>query len=386
MSTIPAPVSEPLGVETGASKAALAARKDAMELTILLVTSSSSEFDGIADYTQHLAQSLGSRPDVAVQILDPRKQSLAHADGGDAVPRVVLVQYNPFNFGRWGFAPWLPYRLWRLRRCKGVTVALMVHETFMPVSNWRTAIMGAWQRIQFAATHAACHIAFTSISSWAEMLGRRVPRRPVFHLPVGSNLPDMRADRASVRAELGADSDAMVLAAFGSNHPSRLMDYVQEASTAIGEAGQETLLLNLGANVLEIDLGPNVRVITPGRLAPEEVSRYLAATDLYLAPFIDGVSTRRTTLMAALQHGLPVVGTDGHLTDPLLREPCSPIALAPVGDREGFVRVAARLAADPTDRSVRAARARELYEAEFEWSIISALLVSRLRDVGLLCA
>src|SRR4029453_3959065 len=54
----------------------------------------------------------------------------------------VVVQYNPFMYGRWGFAPWLPLGLWRLRGRKAVgRIALMVHEPYVPMVNWRWTLM-----------------------------------------------------------------------------------------------------------------------------------------------------------------------------------------------------------------------------------------------------
>jgi len=53
-----------------------------------------------------------------------------------------------------------------------------------------------------------------------------------------------------------------------------------------------------------------------GRLASEEALRLLARARLVLAPFIDGITGRRTSAMAALSAGARVVTRRGHLHDP----------------------------------------------------------------------
>jgi glycosyltransferase involved in cell wall biosynthesis len=339
--------------------------------------------DGIHEYTRRLVATLRDHGDVAVSCEDPRTASVNRMAGPDCAPErpTLLLQYNPFNFGRWGFAPWLPAKLWRLKRSKPrPRIAVMVHEMYYPITCWRSALMGGWQRVQFFAVRVLSDVVFTSVSPWAVALRSHRPRRPVHHLPVGSNLPDMRHSREAERGRLGISEDAIVLAALGTGHPSRLLDYVAHAAESLASSGQETVVLNLGLNTPPVDAGPSVRVVTPGLLDQIDVSRHLAAADIYLAPFTDGVSTRRTTLMAALQHGLAVVGTDGHNTDELLRDAPASLRLTPVHDRDAFASAVCELAGAPAERAQLRVRARALYEDEFDWSVVSDRLLAELRE------
>ena len=361
-------------------------RKRSLKNIIVLASVREHEIDGIHDYTCQLAAILQARDDVHVSYRNPRQEPtdrftdlMPQDDGGTLT---VLLQYNPFTFARWGFAPWLPFKLWRLRRFSPrLKIGLVVHEMYVPIKDWRSALMGAWQRLQFFAVRALSDVVFTTITAWASELQARHPRRPVHHLPVASNLPDMRHTRAAERERLGADDDTVVLAAFGTNNPLRLMDYVASATTEVARSSR-TILLNLGYNAPPIDAGPTVRVVTPGPIEGAEIARYLAASDIYLAPMLDGISTRRTTFMAALQHGLPVVSIDGPSTDSLLREADMAVRLTSVEDREGFVRETTELATHPLDRSRRGALARSLYEREFDWPVVSARLVATILGDG----
>ena len=352
---------------------------------IVLAAVRQHEIDGIYDYTRHLAHNLEACDAVEVVIRNPRLASvdqlveLLPASAGGTL--TVALQYNPFSFGRWGFAPWLPVKLWRLKRISPrLRLGLTVHELYFPITSWRSAMIGVWQRVQFFAVLVLADIVFTSITEWASDLANRRPARPVYHLPVGSNLPDMRHTREAERERLGADEETVVLAAFGANHPSRLMEHVSRAAAMVASGGSRTLLVNLGSDVPPLDAGPAVEVLTPGQLSAEQIARHLAAADIYLAPFIDGVSTRRTTVMAALQHGLPVIGTDGHLTDAVLRRATNALTLTPVADVDAFARAATALARDDAARSRHGAVARSLYEHEFDWPVISARLVAALRE------
>jgi glycosyltransferase involved in cell wall biosynthesis len=96
----------------------------------------------------------------------------------------------------------------------------------------------------------------------------------------------------------------------------------------------------------------------------------LAGSDIFLAPFADGVSTRRTTVMSALQHAIPVLGTDGHLTDRVLQQSSSALRLVPVRDRDGFAAEAMRLAQQGEERRALGDAGQLLYARSFDWPVV----------------
>jgi glycosyltransferase involved in cell wall biosynthesis len=327
--------------------------------------------DGIRDYADCLAASLRDRGlDVEV---DHDRPDARDAD-------VVLVQYNPFSYGKRGFAPWLPPTLRDLRRrTPRPRVCLIVHETYVPAENWRWAIMGAWQRRQLKQLLALSDVVFATIETRVRELANLGAPRPVEYLPVGSNLPDMRHVRTAARERLGIVTEALAIGAFGTGHPARRTNDIARAAISAAACGVEVVVLNLGAGAPPIDdVPPTVRVITPGRLDAAAVAEHLAAADMFVAPYLDGVSTRRTTVMAALQHGLPVVGTDGPLTDDLLRESRDALVLVPVADRERMDDAIQGLVLSGEDRQMRAAAARALFERCFDWPVITSKLMSAL--------
>jgi glycosyltransferase involved in cell wall biosynthesis len=177
---------------------------------------------------------------------------------------------------------------------------------------------------------------------------------------------------------LGIPDDTLVVAAFGTAHPSRMTGYIAAAANAIARQGRSVLLLNLGTGAPSLDLDPAVQKIEPGPASAESVAAHLAASDLFLAAWVDGASTRRGTLMAALQHRLPVVTTVGPLTDSVLQEAGEALELVPGGRVELFAEAACRLAADPERRSRLGKAGRALYEQEFDWPVIVRRVISLL--------
>jgi glycosyltransferase involved in cell wall biosynthesis len=292
---------------------------------------------------------------------------------------VVILQYNPFMYGRWGFAPWLLRALDLKRRAPHTRVALMVHETYVPMLSWRWTVMGLWQRAQLLALHLEADATFVANQVWAAELAKGWLRRKTHYLPVGSNVPDMSAQKETHRRELRISTGTIVLAAFGQNHPSRLADYIVCAANAAAAAAGSVVLLNLGDGIRGLTgLDKRVALYSPGYLPAKKLARYLSVADIYLAPFIDGVSTRRGTLMAALQHGLAVVGTEGPLTDKLLLSSRDALRLVPVGRPELFAETVRKLTTTQDDRRALGERARFLYQSCFDWPVLARRLTSAL--------
>ncbi len=339
--------------------------------------------DGIRDYACLLVRTLKDSglsaalfewPDRAPRKINCRVRgdsSFADVSAAD----VLVLQYNPFSFGRWGFAPGLPLFLARLRRGPHPPrIVVMFHELYVDVHDLSSALMGSWQRAQLLAVQATADIHLCSIQRWTERLRTTALGRPVHHMPVASNLPDARADREPTRQQLGADAGTLVLSCIGLRHPHRLEEHVLASARLGATAARSVLLVNLGPGERStVRLAQNVSLCSTGFLHEYELAKRIAASDFFLAPLVDGVSTRRTSVMAALQHGVPVIGTVGHLTDDVLLG-APGIVLVELGCADGFAHTVARLARDPTRRAKMGAEARGLYEREFDWPVLAERL------------
>lgn len=346
--------------------------------------------DGIRDYTEQLIVGLRTHTDIPVmqyarephpwtlRISGKRSPECATGEHRVGLAETVVLQYNPFSHGRRGFAPGLALAMLLLRcRRPRPMIALMVHETFVDANNWRWLLMRTWQRLQLRVLQGAADVVFCTIERWTDDMRRSWPPAPVHQLPVASNLPDRRDDRAAGRALLGASDDAVVLCTFGIDHAGRLTGYMIDAAAAVAREGRPVVLLSLGTGQRRREqIAPGVTLDVPGFLPKTEAAVLLAAADLFLAPFADGVSMRRTSVMAALQHEIAVVGTDGHLTDDSLRRATRAMRLVPVGDHDAFVTTVGALALDDEERGAMAVIGRRLYEAAFDWPVLVEGLLS----------
>ena len=96
-----------------------------------------------------------------------------------------------------------------------------------------------------------------------------------------------------------------------------------------------------------------------------ELAAHIAACDVLLQPYPDGVTSRRTTTMAGLFARVPVVTTQGKLTERFWQEEM-PVKLASVGDVRAIVQHVLQLLADPVERRRQADAGREVYDRWFD--------------------
>jgi glycosyltransferase involved in cell wall biosynthesis len=232
--------------------------------------------------------------------------------------------------------------------------------------------MAAWQRVQLFVLRAAADVVLVTVEAWARELERWRPSRPTRQLPSGSALPDRRTARDATRVRIDAHADAIVIATFSTGHPSHRDDLVTAAVSRVAST-HPVVLLVLGARQAPPP-PPGVRVVAPGFLPADQVAELLSAADLFLAPLVDGVSNRRTSVMAALQQGVAVVGTHGPLTDSSLAV-SEGIALAPAGDAAAFAALAARLADDDGERAALSAAGRALYDERYAPSVLARIVI-----------
>jgi glycosyltransferase involved in cell wall biosynthesis len=157
-----------------------------------------------------------------------------------------------------------------------------------------------------------------------------------------------------------------------------LDEHLGVALRALAAIGQRVLVLNLGAGAAALPPVETIPVVSPGWLTSDVLAEHLGAADLFLSPLADGASMRRTTIAAALQHGLPVVSTDGYLSDRRLRAVDSGIEMVRVDDPSAFASAAASLACDPCERERRSRDARRAYTSIWAWPRIVEDLVDLL--------
>ena len=138
----------------------------------------------------------------------------------------------------------------------------------------------------------------------------------------------------------------------------------------LGKHDQLSLLL-LGANSGELRrrlLNTNHylagHIHATGSLASQDLSWALAACDLMVQPYPDGVSTRRGSTTALLAHGRAIVTTNGIATEPLWSD-SGAIAMAPVDNPDRLRDLIGQMISSNKLRHDYACGAFELYDRSF---------------------
>ena len=303
-------------------------------------------------------------------------------------PDCIVLQYNPFSYGKRGFSPYLPQALKAIKSKNPSTrIALMVHEPFVPVESWRNAIMTSWQRWQLWATARQADVLFFSIEPWVKRFKSWFPSKPVLHLPVGSNIPLLSVDREAVRCQLGIAPEELVLGVFGTMHHSRLMPFIKHANDALARKAIRTRLLYIGPHGKQFRQAMKVTsLIDAGRLDATDVSRHFAAMDLYLAPFRKGVSARRGSFLVGIQHGIATVSTVGIHTDAFLRNADEAAFLLGADTEQAeFTNRVLTLAKNQEQRELIGTQGKKFFQSHFSWMHIAERLINdmKLRESGL---
>jgi len=328
--------------------------------------------DSIDEHSRRLVRALVDAGHPATYVPD----GLAAVRRARSRPDWILLQYMPFSYGRWGVAPGLIRDAIALKRTTGARLGVLVHEAWIAMTDWRSCLLGGYQRLQLRSLMRVADAIAATTQPVAEALGGGA-----VHVPVGSNITPTAIARDVARSRLGID-DELVVTLFGRGHPHRALEHAEEALGAlVARQGADTLrVFNLGVDAPALQVPSGLRVDTPGELPAESVSLHLRASDLLLMTFTDGVSTRRTTLMAGLAHALPVIGLRGTSTDGMLLRHPEALVLTPAGDRDAFARAVLDITADPARLRSTGTAARALYANNFDWPAAVQRLLSALNQ------
>jgi hypothetical protein len=274
-------------------------------------------------------------------------------------PHRIFLQYVPTAMGLRG----MNVPLIRWLSANPAEVWVQFHEVALGWQLWRKPhhhlIHGVQLWMASALARRANRI-FVSIEGWRPRLGRRANR--AVWLPIPSNLPVAvsEEEQSAARKALGPGRWIAHFGTYGSSITRDLVPTVRQILEEDRDVG--LLLLGRGADRVAASL-PRERVNAPGELSALEVAARLSIAELALQPFPDGISTRRTSAMAALALGVPVVTTRGHLTDSIWTEDV--VALTAVGDVAGLAQRSRELLADPRRREALGRKGAQLYHQHF---------------------
>jgi hypothetical protein len=283
----------------------------------------------------------------------------------------VLVQYVPHAFG-WK-AMNLPFCLWLHAWHRG-PIDVMFHEVVFPMNRaqpWKHNLIGLATRAMAALVARRADRAFVSVPGWGPLLRRYAPRRrPATWLPVPSNLPaDVPAEAVARLRRRLAPAGEMIVGHFGTYGALVAPLLERTIPEILRPPGRVGLLLGRDGDRFAAELArahPHLvgRLIGPGELPAERAAEHLAACDVLVQPYPDGISSRRTSVMSGLAAGVPVVSTTGILTEDVWAATGAAL-LAPADQPGRLTELVGELLADPRRRAALGARGRALYREQF---------------------
>lgn len=359
---------------------------------------------GIADYTAALRAEL--------RALDVTSEVLTDAACASAEPQVHPV------VGTWGFPFWgvarqiveerridvvhIQYQTaafdlkpainllpWYLRRRAPrpavVTTFHDLREPYLfpkagPVRRWVTHALGR---------HSDALI-FTTREDQARWDATTAAGVPTHHVGVGPAVPVVpvtEEERRALRQECGVAPNAFLVGFFGFVNHTKGLDTLFAAVRRLRAQDIPVQALIVGGSVgdsdpsnavykehlervirrLDLDMGDIL--LSTGYLEAADASRALATCDALALPFTDGASLRRTSLLTALAHGLPVVTTHPKRPTPAIQE-SDALLLVPPDDPPALSDALQRLYADRALAETLGTAARQ-FSRHFSWPRIA---------------
>lgn len=348
---------------------------------------------GVSDHSFAMVSALREQGHEVLVCSRPHERGFANLDAelDRFRPDVIVVAYVPNGFAprTGGISPAFTFWCTQLRRRSSASLLLLAHEICLPIPEHfrrrqlKLALLGVAQAAQFEVLARAFDCVFFSHERSRAIWARRMPhlRDRLHTIRICSSLPVIPSlDPAAELASSGYTVPAKTVLFFGTGHESVSFDYVEAALVELAKVEPNTRLVIIGMDAAKLrrirptlsDLAPMVQTL--GFVPARDVSLWFNVAQLVLLPFGDGVNARKTTVMAAFQHGRALATTVGVNTaeDIPWGRLC---ALAPL-DRAAFAATAVRCFLDAEWRARLGEAARADYEAHASPSVTAAQLLA----------
>jgi hypothetical protein len=298
----------------------------------------------------------------------------------------LLIQYVPHSFGFKAMN--LPFCVWlyvHTRKYGGATV--MFHEVelgILPGDPMRYRLMDAANKLMARLVVRSAAQIFIAASVWETILRRyNTNGRPIAWMPVPSTIAVVDDSARTAATKLrAAPGGGQVVGHFGT-YASAIAAMLRAIIPRVLALDSTVTMVLIGANsdtFREALLSENPRLAerirATGALDAEDVSLAISSCDVMMQPYPDGVSSRRTSVMAALEHARAIVTTAGPFTEPLWQQ-SDAVSMVRTEDANAFASAVVALIENVNLRERYANTAKKLYASRFDLShTIEALRTS----------
>lgn len=218
----------------------------------------------------------------------------------------------------------------------------------------------------------ANRILLLSVSQYRDLDSILPPKTPVHSLPATSNLNIVANPQQAINLRRAFASDwPFVMGTYGSLKDPKTTQFLEKVVPKILSYRQDMLWIFIGRNSESFcqrikkrfpELA--LRVQTAGELDETAISAHIQSCDLLFQPYPDGVSTTRTSMMACLHQGVPVITTEGPMTEQIWHD-SQAVSLSPWENPDVCISKTLELCGSKAERSELASRGQMLYQNSF---------------------
>lgn len=289
----------------------------------------------------------------------------------------INLQYAPHMYGWNGvnFSLFLFY-LWCF--FKKVYIVTYCHEIALPLSlkYWRWIPFSIFNRVMYIFIVFFSKKVGLSVQRWKDISSKVFfwLKEEFLFIPVYSNLKALNLsekEKSGIRKNLNIAENEIVLFYMGGLHPSKLIYYVLDTVDYLSKRQHKLKLLCAGFETERLFAFTKYKysylkdkIILTGSIPEKDLAQLLSISDIYLCPYSDGISAHRTSAMAGLEAGLPVVTTYGKNTDAIFLD--NNRALALVKNKKQFLETTEKLAKDNALREQMGHKGQILYNENFD--------------------
>lgn len=294
--------------------------------------------------------------------------------------KTIIFQYAPLLYSSKG-ANLSLINFWHECAQRFQTI-LIAHETYYWFLKYPgTWIPGLFQQYMLGYLVHASHHVFCSSEPYLKQIKRFSKNTEKIHyLPIPNNIsPQLLSseEKQALRQKIGIAPKQIVLILFGCLASIR-QDWVASLDNYLHNSDYDVTWLLLG-EAKSVTVPCKNPALRPGYLTSNELSHYLQISDLLLMPHEFGVSAKRGSLMSAFEHGLPVVGTHGRLTDSFLYKLPS-LFLAPDRDYSVFKEQVLNTLLKRANLHNAIQQTQQYYHTHLSWSAVTQILLPYLQS------
>jgi len=291
-------------------------------------------------------------------------------------PRHLFVQWVPHGYGYKSLNIWFCFWIWKRAKVDRDIVDLMIHEPFLGFTkkSWRQNFAALTHRIMMVLLLNAADHVLISVPAWEKLLmpyalGKKVPFK---WLPIPSGIPvyNLNREKIALLKKKYLGNSVFLIGHFGT-YGGFISELLIRIIPKLTHHCPDRKFLFLGKNsdkfceqLLQAYPDLKSQIYSTGMLDQQSLSEHIQACDIFIQPYPDGVSSRRTSIMTLLAHGLPVVTTKGFLTEPLWVK-SNAIFLSNNIDNDKVVELIKRLLNNPIERKGLGEGAKIFYQRNF---------------------